>query len=159
MAVGCRSRVSDTVNAEIIPTGRMPADTVGTGIGIVDAVATGTGVDVGIDVAVPVGIEVGEGIGVAVGRDVAVAVGTGVAVGGGGTRVAVAGTEVAVGGASSGTVDVGAIDGALVAVSLLELGVQPNRTMSATVATAATHHGPCAKNFLMTIRITATETT
>ena len=153
------------MNAEIIPAGRMPADTVGTGIGTVDAVAAGTGmdvgtgVDVGIDVAVPVGIEVGEGIGVAVGRDVAVAVGTGVAVGGGGTRVAVAGTEVAVGGASSGTVDVGAIDGALVAVSLLELGVQPNRTMSATVATAATRHGPCAKNFLMTIWITATETT
>jgi hypothetical protein len=159
VAVGCRSRVSDTVNAEIIPMGRMPADTVGTGIGIVDVVAVGTGVDVEIDVAVIVGIEVGEGIGVAVGRGVAVAVGTDVAVDGGGTRVAVAGTEVAVAGVSSGPVDVGATDGVLVVVSLLELGVQPNRTMSPSIATVATRHGPCAKNFLMIIWITATETT
>lgn len=67
VGVGCRSRVSEMVNAEITPTGKLLTAIVGCGVGVGEAVAVGTGVDVGTVVAVAVGIDVAEGTGVAVG--------------------------------------------------------------------------------------------
>jgi hypothetical protein len=92
VAVGFRSRVSDTVNADTTPLGSCPIATVGTGVEV------GVGVFVGLGIAVDVGgiwVDVGTGVGgTAVGLGVDVGSGVGVAVGGLGTRVAVAGTEV-----------------------------------------------------------------
>ena len=137
VGVGSRSKGSDTVNAEIAPSGSVPIATVGCGV------AVGIGVEVGVGVG-GTGVAVGVAVGVG-GIDVAVAVGggcvgvggTGVAVGvgvggrgvGAGTRVGVAGTEVG-GGCCASTVAVGAVVGESIVGVVVLPEVQPDTTVS-----------------------------
>jgi hypothetical protein len=124
VGVGLRSRVSEVVNAEITPSGKLPDTRVGSGVGVGD----GIGVEVGgTAVFVAVG---GSGVGVAVKTGEAVGKGVGVGVGGAGIDVAV------------GTSTVG--DGRVVGLGALSVAVgtgvfvPPEVQAVAVIATAKT---------------------